>query len=93
MVQPHALADFTTSPPGPPDGVVQVVDLVGVIGSFGSVPSSIRKARADFEPSCVDLIINITDVLNAALGFMGLPYQFLPSADDPCDSTCVSPFP
>ena len=72
-----------------------VVDAVGVIGRFGSQPGSIIKSRADLEgpDGCLDLTINITDVLAAITGFQGLDYPFEPTADDPCDSTCGNPLP
>ena len=60
---------------------------------FVSDPASIRKARADLEPACLDLVINISDVLFALAGFQGLSYPFAPTASDPCDSKCVSPLP
>lgn len=85
--------DLSTTPPGPPDGVVQIIDTLAVIGRFGSQPGSIVKARADLFPGCLDMTINITDVLAAVTGFQGLDYPFERTADNPCESMCVSPLP
>ena len=65
----------------------------GILGRFISDPDSIRKSRADLEPACLDLVINITDVLFALAGFQGSPYPFEPGVLDPCDSTCGNPLP
>jgi len=77
----------------PPEGVVNIIDVLGILGRFISDPDSILKARADLEPACVDLVINIADVLFALSGFQGLSYPFEPSALDPCNSTCFGPLP
>ena len=87
------IADFSTDPPGPPEGIVNIVDALAVISRFGSVPGSIIKARADLEPSCLDLLINITDVVSSVTGFQGLSYPFEPSDPDPCHSLCPNPLP
>ena len=80
-------------PPGPPDGVVSISDVFGVILAFQSAPGAPRKARADLEPNCSDILINITDALQALNGFNGLMYQFLPKTPDLCLSPCVNPLP
>ena len=85
--------DCAAFPCPPPDGVVNIVDALAVIGRFGTKPDSIIKARADLEPGCLDLQINITDVLFALGGFQGFSYPFEPSATDPCDSLCSNPLP
>ena len=85
--------DLSESPPLPPDGAVNVVDALAVLEAFGSVPGAIVKARADLEPACLDLKINVTDVLSSLAGFSGLSYPFTPSAADPCDSTCPNVLP
>ncbi len=87
------LKDCTTDPCGPPDGVVRIVDIVGILGRFASLPGSITKARADLEPACLDLKINITDVVQGLWGFVGVGYPFGPSAPQACDSTCPNPLP
>ena len=84
------IEDATTIPPGPPNGVVEIIDVLAVIGRFGSLPGSIVKARADLAPGCLDLVIDISDILNALQGFEGLDYRFEPTAPDPCDSTCFN---
>ena len=86
--------DLSQTPPLPPNGPpVDIVDALGVLGRFSSVPGSIIKARADLEPACLDLKINVTDVLSSLSGFVGLDYPFGPTAADPCDSTCSNPLP
>lgn len=87
------VADLSTEPPGPPNGEVSILDVLGVIGAFTSADGAIVKARADLEPGCLDLRLNITDVLAGVTGFQGLDYSFDPTAEDPCDSTCISPIP
>ena len=85
--------DLSIDPPGPPDGEENIVDALSVVLAFQSSPGAPRKARADIESNCLDLKINITDVVHALLGFSGVSYQFLPKADDPCDSPCTNPLP
>ncbi len=85
------ITDFTTVPPAPPNGTVDIIDATAVVGAFVSDLTGIRKARGDLEPACLDLFINITDVIQAVSGFQGLSYAFEPTAADPCDSTCDSP--
>ena len=85
--------DLGNTPPLPPEGAVNVVDALGVLGRFSSAPGAIVKARADLEPACVDLKINVTDVLSSLSGFVGLPYPFSPTATDPCNSTCLNVLP
>ena len=85
--------DLTSDPPAPPEGIVNLVDAIAVVFAFQSVSGAIIKVRADLEPSCPDLRINISDVLSSLQGFLGLPYQFTPSAADPCDSTCPALIP
>ena len=86
--------DLAETPPLPPNGPpVDIVDALGVLGAFSSVTGAIIKARADLEPACLDLKINVADVLSSLSGFSGLPYPFAPTAADPCDSTCPNLLP
>ncbi len=85
--------DCASIPCSPPEGVVSFLDVTSVLAVFVSDPIAIVKARADLEPRCLDLKINMTDVLFAVRGFQGLLYPFQPTADDPCDSTCINPIP
>ena len=87
------LGNCSVTPCTPPEWVVNIIDVTGILGRFISDPDSITKARADLEPACPDLVINISDVLFALSGFQGLSYSFEPSALDPCDSTCGNPLP
>lgn len=86
------MEDFTTTPPGPPNGSADIIDVLAIVYRFQSAPGSIRKARADLEPGCLDLVINISDVLQGVNGFLGVPYPFTPTAPDPCGSTCGDPW-
>ncbi|MCH7592536.1 MAG: hypothetical protein IH989_07145 [Planctomycetes bacterium] len=81
------------TPPSAPDGFIDVIDFLALLRRFSSIPGSIIKARADLEPGCLDLTINISDILASVTGFQGLPYQFAPTASDPCASTCFNPLP
>lgn len=85
--------DLSILPPPPAEGSVNVVDALAVLGRFASAPTSIVKARADLEPACLDLTINVSDVLSSLSGFVGLSYPFTPTAGDPCLSTCPSVLP
>ena len=82
--------DLSASPPPPNGAPADVVDALGVLGAFATEPGAIIRARADLEPGCLDLTINVTDVLSSLAGFMGLDYPFTPTASDPCDSSCAS---
>ncbi len=85
--------DCSTIPCPPPVGVgdVGIIDVLAILGGFANTADSIVKTRADLQPGCLDLIVNISDVLRGVNGFQGLDYPFLPSAPDPCDSMCLSP--
>ena len=85
--------DCSVIPCPPPEGVVNIIDVVSILNRFVSDPDSPRKARCDLEPACVDLVINISDVLFALGAFQGSPYPFVPSAPDPCDSLCPNVLP
>ncbi len=52
-------------------------DIFGSIQTFQSSPLAPRKARADVEPSLLDGLENITDVLQLVNAFQGLPYSLL----------------
>ena len=54
---------------------------------------SISKPQADLEPGCLDLKINVSDVLSGLAGFTGVGYAFTPTSADPCDSTCAIVLP
>ena len=86
--------DLSFDPPLPPNGPpVDVVDALALLERFASVASAIIKARADLEPACLDLRINVSDVLASLAGFAGLSYPFTLTAADPCDSTCPNVLP
>ncbi len=83
------IKDCTTVPCGPPEGIINIVDVSAILDEFVTAPDSIIKARADLEPGCPDLVINIADALSALAGFQGLGYGFEPSSEDPCDAICA----
>lgn len=85
--------DLGLTPPGAAEGVVNVVDALAILGAFANVPGALVKARADLEPRCLDLKINVSDVLSSLAGFVGLQYPFTPSAAHPGLSTCTNPLP
>ena len=78
--------DLSQSPSLPPEGAVNIVDALAVLARFSSAPGAIVKARADLEPTTLDLKINIADVLASLAGFQGLNYPFTPTATAPCTS-------
>ncbi|MCH7591152.1 MAG: NHL repeat-containing protein [Planctomycetes bacterium] len=85
--------DLKQTPPGAAEGAVNIVDALAVLKAFANVPGALVKARADLEPHCLDLKINVSDVLSSLAGFVGLPYPFIATAADPCNSTCTNPLP
>ncbi len=85
--------DLSVDPPPPPEGAINIDDALAVLERFSSVASAITKARADLEPACLDLTVNVTDVLASLAGFVGLDYPFTLTAADPCDSTCPNVLP
>ena len=87
------VTDLSIDPPGPPNDVNGIIDALAIIQAFGTEPGAITKARADLDPCCADLLINITDVIGAVAGFQGVSYPCAPSAAGPCDSACKSVLP
>ncbi len=83
----------STIPCLPPEGVVNIIDVTAIIGAFISDGGAIIKARAEMEPGCPDLVINISDAVLALTGFQGLSPPFAPTAAHPCDSECPNPLP
>ena len=86
------VSDCSTYPCGPANGRVDIIDVVAILTAFGD-PSNLTKLRGDLEPGCLDLTINITDVLAAVTAFQGIPYPFAPTAPDPCLSKCPAILP
>ena len=76
-----------------PNQKQEFTDFFAILRRFANVPDAMIKARADLEPGCLDLVINISDILSAIAGFVGLQYAFAPTASDPCASTCFNPLP
>ncbi|UCC30163.1 MAG: right-handed parallel beta-helix repeat-containing protein [Phycisphaerales bacterium] len=81
----------TTTPCGPPDGVVGIAtDVTAVLDKFKNLPGAPSKARCDLEPSSPDLLINITDVSRALDAFRGFGYPFEPDPAPPPSSSAGS---
>ena len=80
------IKDCTTTPCGPPDGIVNITtDVTAVLDKFKNLPGAPAKSRGDLEPSEPDLRINITDVTACLNAFKGFSYPFSgPPVDDPC---------
>ncbi len=86
--------DLSGTPPLPPGGPpVGIDDVLAILERFSNADGAITKARADLEPACLDLRINVTDVLSSIAGFSGLSYPFAPTAAGACDSTCTNVLP
>ena len=85
------LENLATDPPPPPEGSVTIGDVFGTVLAFQSAPGQPHKTRADLEPRCLDLLMNISDVLADVGAFQGLPYPFEPPAEDPCRTECFHP--
>ncbi len=69
-------------------GVGVTTDVVADLEKFSNRLSAPRKSRADLEPGCLDRQLNISDVSQALNGFRSIPYPFIPTAMDPCQSQC-----
>ncbi len=85
--------DCTKFPCAPPEGgLITVLDFQAVVDAFTSSGGAVRKARADLEPNCLDLVINVADWTEAIAAFNGLSYTFVPkSKDGPCPKSCTNP--
>ena len=73
--------DCTTTPCGPPDGIVNVTtDVTAVLDKYKNLPNAVSKVRADLEgspagnPPLPDQAINITDVTYCLSAFLGEAY-------------------
>jgi len=76
--------DCTTTPCGPPDGVIGVTtDVTAVLDKFKNAPGAPIKARVDLEPNTPDQRINIADVTHCLDAFRGAAYPF-PPGSNPC---------
>ena len=71
------VSDCTTTPCGPPDGIISVpFDVVAILDSFEGAPTAPIKARSDIEPGTPDRLINVTDATAAIDAFYNLLYPF-----------------
>ncbi len=78
------VTDCTTTPCGPPDGLVGVpTDVTAALDKFKNLPGAVKKVRCDLEPGMPDLTVNITDVVQVLDAFRGFDYPFEPDGD-PC---------
>ncbi len=74
---------------GPPDESVNVTsDVVATLEKFANRNTAPVKVRADVEPACADLKINISDVTQVLNGFRSIPYPYSPPGPNPCVSPC-----
>ncbi|MFQ5495224.1 MAG: hypothetical protein ACE5EX_07560, partial [Phycisphaerae bacterium] len=74
-----------------PDGIVTILaDAISAIDKFAGRTTAPRKARVDLEPGCLDLVINISDVVLILDAFRGRPYPFAPvnPALPACQGVC-----
>ena len=68
-----------------PDGRVDItIDVTAVLDKFRNLATAPTKARAEIEPSVIDMVINISDVTFVLNAFGGSPYPFTPSTTNPC---------
>lgn len=88
-----AVKDCNTLPCPPPNGAVDIIDCFAIIQRFVGVSTAIGKARADLEPSCVDLAMNILDVFQCINAINGFGYPFGTTLASPCASKCGNPLP
>jgi hypothetical protein len=83
------LKDCTTTPCGPPDGVVNVpTDVTAIVDKFRNLAGAPIKARCDLagtppNDGALDFKIAILDVMWCLNAFIGGEYPFAPPAD-PC---------
>jgi hypothetical protein len=76
-----------TCPNGPPNMNVDVVgDVVALVRKFANLDCAVSKPRSDLEPCALDMIINITDVLQAVNAFQGADYNLATPTASPCDA-------
>lgn len=82
VIGPDCLSRETCTPP---DGTVSIVsDVSTVLEMFKNSSFAPGKARADMEPSLIDLKINFTDVTQVLDAFTSKPYPFSPPSSTPC---------
>lgn len=65
------------SPCSAADNRVAIIDVFAALSRFLNAPGAPSKTRADFEPSTLDLEVNITDILFQIQGFLGIPFPYL----------------
>jgi len=77
------VSNCSSSPCGPPNGLVEIQDIVALIDKFRNAANAPRKTRCDLEPAALDGVINITDAVLTLDAFRGKLYPFsVPS--NPC---------
>ncbi|MFQ5495097.1 MAG: hypothetical protein ACE5EX_06915, partial [Phycisphaerae bacterium] len=60
-----------------PDGIVEITsDVISIVDKFANRVGAPAKARVDLEPDPPDLLINITDAVQALDAFRGKPVPF-----------------
>ena len=80
-------------------GIADILDVLANVDKFVNAPTAIIKARAELVNTnaniggCVNLKVDIIEVLRTVDALLGLPYPFAPITLDPCASTCPNPLP
>lgn len=73
----------------PPDTTVDVTtDLLAILEGFKGLPTRPRKARTDLVDNCLNLVIDISEIVDIIDAFRGFKYRFRPSSPDPCTALC-----
>jgi hypothetical protein len=67
-----------TTPPGPPNAVVDSSDITAVLDKFKNLALSPIKSRADIDPSSVDRLILSSDISRVLDAYSNNPYPFDP---------------
>ncbi|MFQ5495392.1 MAG: hypothetical protein ACE5EX_08430, partial [Phycisphaerae bacterium] len=74
-----------------PEGIITILqDAIAALDKFKNRPTAPRKARVELEPNCLDMVVNITEVVRILDAFRGRPYPDVPKnpALRACESVC-----
>jgi hypothetical protein len=72
------VANCTSVPCAPPDGVVESADIVGCLDKFKNRPNAPRKTRCDIAPHTPDWLLLVTDLTQILDSFSGRSYPYPP---------------
>jgi hypothetical protein len=67
-----------TTPPGPPNGIVDSSDITAVQDKFYNHANAVIKSRADIDPETVNRLIDVSDITRVLDAFSSDPYPFAP---------------